>query len=202
MTPAIERRLTFEDPILDPIAEAVPLPPIASTGNVFHDLASCLLEQQIHYRSTKGVFRRMLERAGLIELTIDDAACFAAEALAGSSLSARKRDAFAHAVDFFESDTTDWHTLTDPEVRQRLSGIKGVGPWTVDMILLYTLERPDIFPAGDYHLKQAMGRLYDVGSGAAMTRRMQAIAEAWRPHRSLAVRYLLAWKDWQKEVLR
>jgi len=54
------------DPILKEVIATIPFPQIVSTKNVFHDLMSCVLEQQIHYRSTKKIFQKMLDKSNLV----------------------------------------------------------------------------------------------------------------------------------------
>lgn len=61
--------LAKADPILEKVIIQVPKPKIESTKDVFHDLMSCVLEQQIHYRSTKKIFQKMLNEANLERLT-------------------------------------------------------------------------------------------------------------------------------------
>lgn len=185
------------DGVLIRAASAAPLPPLDPTGDVFHDLASCLLEQQIHARSTKRVFARMLERAGIERLRPGDADRFAAVAFEGAAVSRAKRDAFAAAASAFAGDDTDWLSLPDAEVRRRLGALPGVGAWTADMVLLYTLGRPDIFPVRDYHLRIGMARLYGLADHGR-TAAMREVADGWRPNRSLGVRTVLAWKDAQR----
>ncbi|MEL6706529.1 MAG: hypothetical protein AAF089_18210 [Bacteroidota bacterium] len=186
------------DPVVARFEQTVPHLPHESTGDVFHDLVSCLVEQQIHYRSTKHVFARALDR-----VTPDTFGVFEKDGLADVRLSRQKRDALAATVTFIrDGDAIDWAALSDAEVRNMLKKIRGVGIWTIDMVLLYTLERPDIFPADDYHLKQIMGTLYGIEPGNGQKRRMRDMAEAWRPERSRVVRLLLAWKAWQRECAR
>ena len=88
--------------------------------------------------------------------------------------------------------------MSDAEVREALGSINGIGPWTVDMILLYTLERPDVFPAQDYHLRLVMEQLYNIGP-KRITAEMKKVAESWSPYRSFGVKYLLGWKEMNKQ---
>ncbi|MEM8601075.1 MAG: hypothetical protein AAGF99_14240 [Bacteroidota bacterium] len=193
----------MSDPVLARLEQTVPLPPHESTGEVFHDLVSCLVEQQIHYRSTKHVFARALERAGLVRVTPTTFGAFESEGLADIPLSRQKREALASTTAFFqEHPDIEWAALSDGDVRATLKQFRGVGIWTIDMVLLFTLERPDVFPVDDYHLKQIMGTLYGIEPGKGQKRRMKDVAEAWRPERSRAVRLLLAWKEWQRELTR
>jgi len=70
----------------------------------------------------------------------------------------------------------------------------------VDMILLYTLQRPDVFPYDDFHLKQIMTSLYGLDSKLKLKAKMIEISEKWGNQKSLAVLYLLDWKNYQKRA--
>jgi DNA-3-methyladenine glycosylase II len=72
MTLNNEKILAKKDPILESIILQIPKPVIESTNDIFHDLMSCIIEQQIHYRSTKRIFAKALERASIDHLTIDN----------------------------------------------------------------------------------------------------------------------------------
>ena len=185
------RTLAIADPILAEIIAATELPPLRPTGNVFHDLMSCVVEQQIHYRSTKNVFGKALERAALTELTPENFDRFEEHGLSKLKLSLRKSETILGVLNFWEKAPADWSALTDAEVRKTLQALPGIGPWTVDMMLLYSLERPDVFPVDDYHLKRAMARHYDLDPTVRLKPHMREIASNWQPNRSLAVRYLL-----------
>lgn len=179
--------------------ETVPLPPIVSTQHVFHDLMSCIIEQQIHYRSTKNIFQKMLLAAGLEILTPDNFPLLEERGLSEVKLSGSKYETLLQTLDLFRAAPQHWAQLEDQTIRKKLVSIKGISNWTVDMLLLYTLEREDIFPADDYHLRQIMTKLYGIGPEAKLTTTMKAIAAPWSPHRSLAVKYLFAWKDFYKK---
>lgn len=63
-------------------------------------------------------------------------------------------------VEYRDTNELDFKNLTDEEVIAELSTIKGIGKWTIDMILLYTLQRPNVFPYDDFHLKEIRVKLY------------------------------------------
>jgi DNA-3-methyladenine glycosylase II len=180
------------------IGNAIALPTLASTHNVFHDLMSCVVEQQIHYRSTKKSFQKLLNQAGLASLNVDNFSQFEQQALAKAKLALPKLETIVTVVDFFKNNQVEWSQLDDQEVRQIFSTIKGIGPWTVDMILLFTLGRPQVFPADDFHLKQIMTSVYGLNPQQKLKAQMLAISEKWGGHKSLAVRYLLAWKQFNR----
>ncbi|MEZ0485205.1 DNA-3-methyladenine glycosylase family protein [Fibrella aquatica] len=85
--------------------------------------------------------------------------------------------------------------MNDEEVVQYLLPIKGVGRWTVEMLLMFVLDRPDVFPVDDLVIRQKMTRAYGLSeTGRPLYKRLHEIAEPWRPYRTLACRYLWRWK--------
>lgn len=186
--------LSGKDEVLKQVIETIPTPDIVSTKNVFHDLMSCILEQQIHYRSTKKTFQKMLVAADLNLLTAVNFEQFEELGLKDKKLSTQKYETLGQVVDYFENNSIDWEQLGDDEVRAVLVNLKGISNWTADMILMYTLERDNILPLDDYHLKQLMGNLYKVEGKKAM----RAVGEHWAPYRSCAVKYLFGWKEFHK----
>lgn len=89
-------------------------------------------------------------------------------------------------------------SMKDEEVVEHLVAVKGIGPWTAEMILMFSLNRPDVFPIDDLGIQNAMIRLYKLTAhNSQLKTQMQKIASAWRPHRTLACRYL--WKSLDNE---
>jgi len=196
MQKQIIQHLSAKDKTLQRVIAEVEWPAIVSTHNVFHDLLSCVIEQQIHYRSTKKTFAKLLAKASLEELTPDNFERLE-EVLNDVKLSIKKYETLEAILKFFELHSPDWLQLSDTEVREALGTIEGVGPWTVDMILLYTLERPNVFPAQDYHLRLVMEQLYGIGP-KKITAEMKKVSSSWSPYQSFGVKYLLAWKEANK----
>lgn len=186
------------DDTLAGIIHSIQLPPVHSTHNVFNDLMSCIIEQQIHYRSTKKTFQKQLAKAGMTHLRIEDFDAFETKSLSSLPLSLAKQTTILSTVDFFENNSLDWHLLGDDEVRKQLKTIKGIGNWTIDMILLYTLNRENIFPIDDYHLKLAFQRAYGLKEDKSLKTQMIQISQKWEPECSLGVLYLLEWKKQHK----
>lgn len=191
--------LARADPVLAKIIHSIPEPEHESTRDVFFDLMSCILEQQIHYRSSKKIFQKMLAAAQLTTLSPENFAQFEEKAFATAKLSMGKYETLGYILTFWQQQKTDWQALSDEEVRAQLGSIKGIGAWTIDMILLYTLERPNVFPADDFHLKEIMVKLYGLNPESKLKAQMLDIAKDWGENRSLAVRYLLAWKEFNKK---
>ncbi len=197
-TNAVKEKLAQSDKILEKIMSTIDEPKIKSTHDVFFDLMSCILEQQIHYRSTKKSFQKMLDKAGLSTLTLDNFSQFEDQAFVGIKLSASKYETLSNVLSFFKTNNINWQLLTDEEVRLKLASIKGIGQWTIDMLLLYTLQRPNVFPCDDFHLKQIMVNLYNLNPNVKLKAQLLAIASHWGENKSLAVSYLLAWKTYNK----
>jgi DNA-3-methyladenine glycosylase II len=97
-------------------------------------------------------------------------------------------------VEYWSVNTLDFNQLTDEEVETQLSTIKGIGKWTKDIILLYTLQRPNVFPYDDFHLKEIMVKLYGLNPNVKLKAQMLEVAEKWGSQKSLAVLYLLETK--------
>ena len=194
MIPGNEKILAKSDPILEKIMLQVAKPVFISTNDVFHDIMSCILEQQIHYRSTKRIFARALERAGIEHLSVENFHLFEKYALSQIKLSMNKIETMHSFVEYWSVNTLDFKQLTDEEVETQLSTLKGIGKWTKDMILLYTLQRPNVFPYDDFHLKEIMVKLYGLNPNVKLKAQMLDVAEKWGSLKSLAVLYLLETK--------
>ena len=193
-------QLKNADSILKTIIETIPEPKTDSTNDVFFDLMSCILEQQIHYRSSKRIFQKMLDRACLHTLTLENFEKFEEKAFVNVKLSANKYETILATLDFFKTNQIDWYSLSEAEIIAKLASIKGIGKWTIDMILLYTLQRPNVFPYDDFHLKEIMVKLYSLNPNSKLKAQMIDISNTWGEHKSLAVRYLLAWKEYLKKI--
>ncbi len=112
------------------------------------------------------------------------------EGLKGLGLSGAKQSALWNLAQGALTGTLtheELDSLTDDEVLARLTAIKGVGPWTAHMILIFGLNRPDVFPVGDYGLRAAGLKVF----GNLDT--MLSVSTAWRPYRTAAT--WLLWRD-------
>lgn len=83
--------------------------------------------------------------------------------------------------------------LTDEQITHQLTSIKGLGPWSAEMFLIFSLKRPDIFSVGDLGLRTAISRLY--GLDREDKPAILQLSETWRPYRTSASRYLWASLD-------
>ncbi|MBA3270162.1 MAG: DNA-3-methyladenine glycosylase 2 family protein [Acidobacteria bacterium] len=81
------------------------------------------------------------------------------------------------------------HEHNDAQVLQQLTAVKGIGPWTAEIFLMFRLQRPDVFPVADLGLVKAAQRLYRMRQPPTREKLLK-LAEAWRPYRSIAAWYL------------
>ena len=86
-------------------------------------------------------------------------------------------------------DDFDWSECTDDEVRKKLIALRGVGPWTAEMVLIFSLLRPDIFPLGDIGVIRAIEDLY-AGGKRLPIEEVEAIGSVWAPYRTVGTWYL------------
>jgi DNA-3-methyladenine glycosylase II len=120
-------------------------------------------------------------------------------ALRSAGLSRQKATYIQNVAEFFQRENLLGKDLADLEneaVIEYLTQIKGVGRWTVEMLLMFTLNRPDVLPLDDLGIQQAIQLLYGfTEKGRALKQRMLDISEPWRPYRTYASLYLWRWKD-------
>jgi DNA-3-methyladenine glycosylase II len=188
------------DTRLRPLLESIPFPiPRPASGNLFEDLLRSIVGQQLSVKAAETIFGRFMQLFPLHSPEADLLCAFPDEIFRQTGLSRQKSAYIRNAAAFFIGKPTDiesWEAQPDEAILRELTSIKGVGVWTVQMLLMFSLGRPDVFPAGDLGIQTAMSRLYGLQSnGKALHAEMVSTAETWRPYRSYACFYLWKWKD-------
>lgn len=189
--------LSKKDPHLAVVIDRLPPPKIEIPNDVFCDLVWCIVEQQIPYRARGTWMKKLFTLLDDHQLLPENILTLRIEDWQNEKLSAKKYQNLLTTAELWQQrkmHQIDWSILTDEEVQNTLIDLPGIGKQSVQMIQLYTLQRPDIFPADDYHLKLIMPKVYDLDPKKQLKKNMQEIAANWSPHRSLAVRYLLDYK--------
>jgi DNA-3-methyladenine glycosylase II len=102
----------------------------------------------------------------------------------------------AEHVESGELELDRLQDLPDEEIIAELTAVHGIGTWSAHMFLMFQLERPDVLPVGDLGIRRAFERLYEL-EALPDAATMEAIAEPWRPYRTLACRYL--WRSLANE---
>ena len=192
-------QLRNSDPALRAVVDRLEVPLQPSTGNVFEDALSCILDMRIHYTPTNAAFRYKRLKA-LFPFELHPETEVPVEVVAALKLSYQKADAWKGLRAIAQRDRwpeLDWVAMSDDEVARRLTDVPGIGLWSAQMILLFTLGRPEIFPREDYQLRKAVCELYGY-SEADYADRIDRLIERWQPHSSLAARYLYRWRNPKK----
>ncbi len=187
-----------KDKILNRVINACTILKLPNSGNVFNELVKAIVYQQISYKAADSIYARFVDLLGHEEYTPVHLIKQNHEALRSVGLSNQKAQYVVNIAHFFKENklsNTKWNTLTDEEITNLLTQIKGVGRWTVQMILIFELHRPDVFPDNDLAIQYAVKELYDLKSEKRqLIREMNEIADAWSPFRSYASLYLWAWR--------
>lgn len=183
------------------IIASVSLSEPQSSGDVYYDLLNSIVSQQLSTQVAVVIFNRFLKLfpgeyphpRQLLALEIEE--------LRAVGLSKGKAQYMKNVAEFWLTEnleTRNWDEMDDDAIVEYLSQIKGVGRWTVEMILIFTLQRPDVFPVDDLGVQQAMMLAYGLEKDRNLRKRMVEIAEPWRPYRSTASRALWRWKHQAK----
>jgi DNA-3-methyladenine glycosylase II len=163
-------------------------------------LCASIMSQQLNTKVADVIYKRFLglypKRKATVQAILDTDF----ETLRGIGLSNAKTNYVQNVCRFFiEENITDakLHAMPNEELIQYLTQIKGVGQWTVEMILMFTLGREDVFAVDDLGIQQSMARLYklDPGDKKLLKQEMIRISARWSPYRTYACRYLWGWKD-------
>lgn len=199
--------MNFEDAIahlkrhdrIGKLIESVQVPDFTPSGKVYYDLLESIVSQQLSVKAATTIFNRFCTLFPDSYPAPDMLAVIETERLRSMGLSAQKSQYLQNVAAFSlqnDLETRDWNSMSDDEIIEFLTQIKGVGKWTVQMILMFSIGRPDIFPVDDLGIRQAMTRLYNLDeSDKSIKQRMIELAEPWRPYRTIASRYLWRWKD-------
>ena len=163
-----------------------------------HFVALCgiVAGQQLSTQVARAIRGRLEAHFGA-EFSPEKVAATAHEILRGLGLSgAKTRALHALAAHIIAGNLQIEHlkTLSDAEIAREIVAVKGLGPWSADMFLMSHLNRPDVLPVGDLGIREAVRRLYDLDERPDAAE-LSEIAELWRPHRTLACRYLWRWLD-------
>jgi DNA-3-methyladenine glycosylase II len=181
------------DPVLYAAAQknAPTLPTKAKPHDYAFHLYSSIISQQISVKAADAILSRFLDLVGdphspqhILTHTIDD--------LRGIGLSRQKASYILSIAQHAEDGSVDFDSLdsfTNEQVLDELVKIKGVGQWTAEMFLMFTLCRPDVFSVGDLGLLNAAKKLY---SNPNLTKlELLELSQKWSPHRTTAA--LILW---------
>src|SRR5215475_8817078 len=183
--------LRESDPILAAIIERVGPPEIAYREPTFEALARSIVFQQLSTKAARTIYGRLEEAAGG-KLTPEAIQNLSVGEMRRAGLSRQKlgyiRDLAEHAISG-KVDFARLPAMSDAEVIESLTDIKGVGVWTAHMFLLFSLRRPNVLPVGDLGVRMAIQRAYRKRK-LPTPKQVEQIARGWHPYCSYAAWYL------------
>lgn len=193
--PAIQHLLRA-DKVLARIIKKVGPCPLAPRRGVppYQALVKSVTYQQLNGTAAETIFRRLLALfPGKKFPAPEDILAASDEKLRSAGLSRAKtvaiKDIAAKTLEGVVLPRRAIAKMSDAEIIERLTTIRGVGPWTVEMLLIFTLGRPDVLPATDYGVRSGFARVYGLKE-LPSPKELLAHGERWKPHRSIAAWYL------------
>jgi DNA-3-methyladenine glycosylase II len=167
---------------------------------IYLHLCASIMSQQLSTKVADVIYKRFLALYGKKQPTPQQIVDTPFDTLRGIGLSNAKTNYVQNVCRFFiEEKITDeqLYKMKDEEVITKLTQIKGVGKWTVEMILMFSLQHEDVLPVDDLGIQQAMIKLYklDATNKKLLYEQMYNAAEKWRPYRTYASVHLWRWKD-------
>lgn len=188
-----------KDKILSLLIDNCPIHVEKLPINVFDDLIRSIVSQQLSTSAAATIYSRFINSFQKDATIVEQIQSRDVENLRQYGLSYQKAGYIKNVVQHFVDNNlfeTDWDQWTDEEIIEEFTKIKGVGKWTVEMILMFSLFREDVLPLDDLIIRNHMVSLYKVTSEKKqLIVDLTAIAASWRPYRTYACRYLWAAKD-------
>lgn len=173
---------------------------IKSRKNIPLRLCASIMSQQLSTKVAKVIFHRFLDLYNGKEPSPQEIADTPFETLRAIGLSNSKTQYVLNVAQFAIDEKLDdkkLRKMSNEDIIALLTQIKGVGRWTVEMLLMFTLGREDVFAVDDYGIQVAMKKLYklDDTNKKEFKEKMLKIAERWSPYRTYACLHLWQWKD-------
>ncbi|MEL0267878.1 MAG: DNA-3-methyladenine glycosylase 2 family protein [Euryarchaeota archaeon] len=181
--------LANKDVLLKSLIEEFEEPRLSSRGNLFATLIKSIVGQQISVIAASAVWSRLFDLVG--EVNPESILAKTHEELRQVGLSNRKVEYIVGIAEAWTEGLSeiDWEQMSDEEVVQELVKLRGVGRWTVQMLLIFALLRQDVFPIDDIGLIRGMEKLYNSGNPLE-TSELYEISEKWIPYRTMGVWYI------------
>jgi DNA-3-methyladenine glycosylase II len=179
-------KLSKKDKDLKKIIKQHGYPPMWTRPATFQSLILFILEQQVSLASAYAAFKKLREKIGFVTpskiLSLSDAELRACYFSRQKIVYARELATIVQSKKLVLKRLADKH---EDEIRHELKKIKGIGDWTVDVYLMHSLQRTDLFPLGDIALVNSLKEVKQLHPHISKEE-MLVIAESWRPYRTIA----------------
>jgi DNA-3-methyladenine glycosylase II len=182
-----------------------PLPLLQMRQNIPLRLMASIMSQQLSTKVAKVIYKRFLEIYDGEEPKPGQVLDTPFDTLRNIGLSNAKANYVKNVAAFcIDNDITDEKllSLSNEEIIDLLTQIKGIGKWTVEMLLMFTLGREDVFAVDDLGIQQAMIKVYKLPADdkKLLKEKMLKISRKWKPYRTYACMHLWNYKDAKPEV--
>ena len=186
-------QLSSIDPILKHLFNGFDIPKLKIEKNYFWSLCRSIIYQQISGKAAKTISDRFLAlfRSG-INIQPREVLDIDINSLYSVGLSRQKASYMKNTAEAFESkliNDENFLMMNDEEILKQLTMIKGVGKWTAEMFLIFTLRRSDVFPVTDLGVQKGFQIVYDLDELSTIEQ-MNEKAEKWKPYRTIVTLYL------------
>ncbi|MBR9678012.1 MAG: DNA-3-methyladenine glycosylase 2 family protein [Nanoarchaeota archaeon] len=182
-----------KDLVMKGIIESVGEVKVDKSDDYFLSLVTSIMYQQLNSKAAKSIFDRFAEACGPV--TPVNVFGLSDEVLKGCGLSRQKRSYLKSLAEHFLNNIITpgkFHELSDQEVVDELVQVRGLGVWSAQMFLMFSLGRLDVFAPLDYGLRKAIQVNYSLKEMPS-PKEAEAFAERWKPYRTIASLYL--WKS-------
>ena len=186
------------DPVIRILFQKYGMPPSDREPDLFQALIRSIVGQQLSLAAARTIYNRFLQ---LFDGMPAPGAILDADPvrMRGAGLSGQKTQYLQNISRFFLDQSlldTAWDRMSDEAIIHLLVQIKGVGLWTIQMLLMFPLDRPDVFPLGDLGIRNEMTKRYDLQeTGKDLDRRLMEISGVWAPFRTSASKLIWMSKD-------
>lgn len=194
----IKQYLIRRDRTLRPLIQQITFPVARRHRDVYATLLHSIIAQQLSIKAADTIHGRVMALFPDNYPEPDLLRKMPAARLRAAGLSRQKTDYLKAIARFASTEGMEYAALakyTDSEITELLTQIHGVGRWTVEMLLIFTFNRRDVFSVDDVGIQNSMRNLYGLQqTGKPLKQVMLEIAERWRPYRAIVCRYLWRWK--------
>lgn len=182
--------LSSSDPIMAGLIDKYGPLDYGKREDYFQSLVRSVVSQQLSVSAARNIYERLTK---LTDLRLDRTLSLTSDEMRSIGLSRQKQAYIKDLASHFSDNNYSpeyFAKLSDDEIISELTQINGIGVWTAQMFMIFTLNRPDVFASNDRGLQIAINNLYGVGGNKPKLKVLDTFATRWAPHRSAACLYL------------
>ena len=187
-------KILNKDPKMQKLIKDYELPNFKSKNNYFQSLMRSIVFQQLSGKVANIIYQRLINLLPDNKIIPREILIIPKNNMKKAGLSLQKINYIKNLAHYFEAnqfDSDKVKKMSNKEISAELIQIKGIGQWTIDMFLMFTLNRPDVMPYLDLGIQKGMKILFDLNELPTKDE-IKALSVEWKPYRTIACWYL--WK--------